>query len=245
MSRPHPPLRALLFDKDDTLIELAPFWRAPVHKLARWLAGACHCAGDAALIAKLEAAAGFENGRLLPESPVVAGTNADVLAACLSVAAQSGRALPPHLAAQGADYLASACLQYGTVQSREPLLPYFAGWKDRGYRIGVATSDDYAPTLHCLQKLGLAPYFDAILSADQVAHPKPAPDMALEFCRRCGVAPAQTAMVGDSDNDMRFAQNSGLTGILYRAPLPKTLPSGAALGVASFAELDRFLDADS
>ena len=67
--------------------------------------------------------------------------------------------------------------------------------------------------MHALEKMGVAEKFDCILTADRVARPKPAPDMAMVFCARCSLTPEEVAMVGDSANDMRFARNAGLTAI--------------------------------
>ena len=80
-------------------------------------------------------------------------------------------------------------------------------------RTGVATSDSFASTMHALEKMGVAEKFDCILTADRVARPKPAPDMAMVFCARCSLTPEEVAMVGDSVNDMQFARNAGLTAI--------------------------------
>ena len=42
---------------------------------------------------------------------------------------------------------------------------------------------------------------------------KPAPDSVLEAMRRMGVAPEETAYVGDSDVDVLTAKNAGVTGV--------------------------------
>lgn len=46
--------------------------------------------------------------------------------------------------------------------------------------------------------------------------PKPDPSAAAAFRFQAGVPCACTAMAGDAENDMLFAENSGLIDILYR-----------------------------
>jgi hypothetical protein len=40
---------------------------------------------------------------------------------------------------------------------------------------------------------------------------------------------------------MRFAKNAGIHGILYRNPLPASLPEGADAGAVSFWEINALL----
>jgi beta-phosphoglucomutase-like phosphatase (HAD superfamily) len=49
-----------------------------------------------------------------------------------------------------------------------------------------------------LEGLSLAPYFDAIVTGDDVVHPKPAPDIFLEAARRLGVEPSGCVVLEDS-----------------------------------------------
>jgi HAD superfamily hydrolase (TIGR01509 family) len=49
-----------------------------------------------------------------------------------------------------------------------------------------------------LEGLSLAPYFDAIVTGDDVVHPKPAPDIFLEAARRLGVDPPGCVVLEDS-----------------------------------------------
>ena len=83
-------ITGILFDKDDTLINLADFWRTPIRRtcccLARRLAGR----ENLQLTEQLCRAAGFQDGRLLEESLVVAGTNRDIVEAWKRVAQEHG-----------------------------------------------------------------------------------------------------------------------------------------------------------
>jgi phosphoglycolate phosphatase-like HAD superfamily hydrolase len=106
-------------------------------------------------------------------------------------------------------------------------LPGLFGWlHDGGRRVAVATTDDRDPTERTLASLGLTGLIDATVCADDGVPAKPAPDMVLRLCATLGVAPARTAVVGDSPADMRMARDSGarltigvLTGVGGRGDL--------------------------
>lgn len=210
-------IRGVLFDKDDTLLDLATFWRAPVQRTVDFMLRELRRENDQALRHALECAAGFDGDALIAESPVVAGTNADVVRACMDVLAAQDidvNVIDRSLFARLAEtYLEIACLRDGVCQPTGDLAHVLDALHAQNIRTGVATSDSFASTMHALEKMGVAEKFDCILTADRVARPKPAPDMAMVFCARCSLTPEEVAMVGDSANDMRFARNAGLTAI--------------------------------
>ncbi|WP_430233133.1 HAD family hydrolase [Paraburkholderia tropica] len=88
-----------------------------------------------------------------------------------------------------------------------------------------------------LQRTGLIRHFaDRVFTADQVAHPKPAPDVYLAAAHRVGVAPAHCLVVEDSVTGARAAVAAGMTvlGFAGAKHLPgdqirKLLDAGASL----------------
>jgi phosphoglycolate phosphatase-like HAD superfamily hydrolase len=84
-------------------------------------------------------------------------------------------------------------------------------WRLRagGRRIAIATSDDRQPTERTIEALGLGDLIDALVCADDGVANKPAPDPVLHVCRAVGVAPAQSAVVGDSPADMAMGRSAG------------------------------------
>lgn len=85
---------------------------------------------------------------------------------------------------------------------------------DAGYLLALATTDNREPTEHQLRRLGVAELFGEVLCGDDGVPLKPAPDMALELCRRLGVLPNEAIMVGDSVADMTMARLAGLAGAI-------------------------------
>jgi HAD superfamily hydrolase (TIGR01509 family) len=52
--------------------------------------------------------------------------------------------------------------------------------------------------------------FDIVVAADDVEHPKPAPDLFLEACRRLGVDPTEAVAIEDSVPGVASARAAGL-----------------------------------
>jgi HAD superfamily hydrolase (TIGR01509 family) len=82
----------------------------------------------------------------------------------------------------------------------------------RGTPIGLVSNSPLAFVLRSLELVGFADYFDVVLSAHEVAAPKPAPDPYLEACRRLGVEPGPNVVaLEDSPTGVAAARAAGLT----------------------------------
>lgn len=78
-----------------------------------------------------------------------------------------------------------------------------------GFRLACVTNKHARFTLPLLEKTGLAPFFDLVVSGDTCARKKPHPEMLLHACAYFGVVPAAALMVGDSSNDVEAARAAG------------------------------------
>jgi len=76
-------------------------------------------------------------------------------------------------------------------------------------RLACVTNKATAFTAPLLDKTGLAPYFDAVVTADQAGARKPHPAPFLHACKALGVAPAEASVIGDSANDAEGARAAG------------------------------------
>jgi phosphoglycolate phosphatase len=83
--------------------------------------------------------------------------------------------------------------------------------RERGLRLGVCSNKPVAYTRELLEELGVAGCFEAVLGPEDVARPKPAPDMLLACLARLGVPAPLAVYVGDMTVDVTAARAAGLT----------------------------------
>jgi HAD superfamily hydrolase (TIGR01509 family) len=82
----------------------------------------------------------------------------------------------------------------------------------RGTPIGLVSNSPLAFVQRSLEIVGFSDRFDVVLSAHEVAAPKPAPDPYLEACRRLGVeAGPSVVALEDSPTGVAAARAAGLT----------------------------------
>ncbi len=79
-----------------------------------------------------------------------------------------------------------------------------------GLKLGVCTNKVERLSNRLLRTIDLAPYFGAVVGGDTLPIMKPDPAPYNEVARRLGVAPQRTLMFGDSETDIRTAQNVGV-----------------------------------
>ena len=109
------------------------------------------------------------------------------------------------------------------------------------WRVAIASSAHAEVIAAALDATGLTDTFEVVVSSDEVAHGKPAPDVYIEVARRLAVAPASALVVEDSRNGVRAAKAAGMTVVLVpNASVPP------APGTAELADvvLDRLADLD-
>ena len=83
---------------------------------------------------------------------------------------------------------------------------------ERGTPIALVSNSPMAFVGRSLEIVGLEDCFDLVLSAHEVAAPKPAPDPYLEACRRLGIEPGPTVFaLEDSPSGVAAAVAAGLT----------------------------------
>jgi len=120
----------------------------------------------------------------------------------------------------------------GAVEAVERLAPEF--------KLAVASSSNRPLIASVLEYAGIADRFDAVVSSEEVAGGKPAPDVYLEAVRRLGVESERAAAIEDSANGIRAAHAAGMRVIalpnLHYPPAEDALALADAV-VSSPAEL--------
>lgn len=229
------PLRAILFDKDGTLLDYWASW-GPINVAAADLAAR----GDAARAARFLAVGGVDGaGRAASAHSVLAAGSANDIA----------RAWVEAGADFGVDELTTAlddlfCASVGDVVPVGDLAAILGGLKRRGLALGIASSDGEAAIRATVARFGLGDLVDFVAGWDSGHGPKPEPGMVHAFCRAVGVAPAEVAMVGDTLHDLAMGRAAGVglrVGVLTGTGTADVLGREADLVLAGIHDLEAAL----
>jgi len=97
------------------------------------------------------------------------------------------------------------------VAPRPGALDLLERLRGAGVPIGVASNSQRAFVERTLAGAGLLDgRFQAVVSAEDVEHPKPAPDIYLEACRRLGAEPGRCVALEDSPTGVAAAVAAGM-----------------------------------
>jgi len=131
--------------------------------------------------------------------------------------AEFGLTLDPTLvsAAQRAEFDALAV----GVKPLDEVVAFARERARAGCPVSVASGGD-APTVHrTLHTIGVSDLFPIVVTAEEVVHGKPAPDLFLLAAERMGVAPADCLVFEDSLLGIIAAERAGMGAVLVtRAP---------------------------
>ena len=122
------------------------------------------------------------------------------------------------------------------VPPRPGALELIDALRAAGVRLAVASNSRREFVEHALRTAGLADgRFDVVVTADDVAAPKPAPDLYLSACSALGAAPERCAALEDSAVGVASAVAAGLyvVAVPYFADTPI---EGASLTAGSLAD---------
>ncbi len=193
-------IKAILFDKDGTLLRYDESW-GPVNREAARIAAD----GDSELEARLLSTGGMDDvtGHTSADSLFAAGSAADIARGL--VAAGSPLAVADLTEKLDALFLRGA--EYSVPAT--DLAGFFKRLKARGFKLGVASSDNEAAIRATAARFGFAQYLDFVTGYDTGHGVKPEPGMLLAFARAIGMEPRQVAMVGDNNHDMHVGQSAG------------------------------------
>lgn len=224
-------LKAILFDKDGTLIDFDRTWGPAAGAVMRTLAGE-----DAAALRRLEEVSHYlpDEERFLFTSPLVAGSSAHY-----------GPLWALALGRESSDAFLGLIDRLFSQEGLCSLSPIgrpattLAALKAVGLRLGIATNDAEDNARLQAEALGLTPLLDAVHGYDSGYGSKPDPGMISAFATRFGLAPVELAVVGDSVHDLTAAHSAGARFILVRtgpAPIDAMIDS-ADLVLDSIADL--------
>ena len=102
--------------------------------------------------------------------------------------------------------------------------------RDAGVPIAVASNSPRDIVEAALNVGGLGWYVDEVVTIEDVARPKPAPDVYLESCRRLKAAPARCVAFEDSAPGLASAAAAGLLTVAVPSPGVDATGSGLVVG---------------
>ncbi len=219
-------IKAVLFDKDGTLIDFGATFAPATGKVLDTLAG-----GEKVAVEKLAKVVGFNtrDQTFEPDSVLIAGSLQNI-ADCLL----------PHLKEQETgsflEHLNRLYVQF-SLESIAPfdcLIPTLNTLAEMGLPLGVATNDSESAARAHLEHLGLIGPFCYIAGYDSGYGEKPAPGMVTGFVNHLELQPHEIAMVGDSTHDLIAGQKAGACAI--------AVLSGGARREALAPHADHILD---
>lgn len=199
------PIRAILFDKDGTLVDFHLTWSAAAYAAMQRLSG-----GDPEKMARLVEINDYDlaTHSIRPTSVLVAQSSADY---GVTWAEALGETADSAFFSQMDRIFIEEGLKHVTPIGDPPWL--LSNLKSKGYLTGICTNDSEAGArAHC-EKLGLLPWLDAVLGYDSGHGRKPDPGPVLGFAEAFGVMPRDIALVGDSTHDLHAVKAAGGTAI--------------------------------
>nr|WP_113463454.1 MULTISPECIES: HAD family hydrolase [unclassified Ochrobactrum] len=194
-------IRAVLFDKDGTLIDFDRTWFSISWQLAQRAAK-----GDELQARALLDAGGYDwlTERFRANSVIAAGTVEDIVSLWHpDVVSEQSRELieeyDAYCVTEGARSAVAVEALHETLETLRAM----------GFRLGIATNDSEAGAHATAKALGIDGFFDVVIGYNTAARPKPYPDPLLYFAEKLGLAPHEIAMVGDNLHDLETAHAAG------------------------------------
>jgi phosphoglycolate phosphatase len=222
-----PAIRAVLFDKDGTLIDFRATWLPAYEAIVRRLVGS-----DEQAVDRLLTAGGYDrvSGRIDPSSVLAAGTNVEIAALWAGLIGHDDvAALATRVNLEFMQHAETSLVSVTDL----PVL--FRALRQRGLRLG----GHYQRTDRGRSSVGISA--DRFLRGYSGHGAKPGPGMVEAFARD-DLPAASIAVVGDSLHDLDMARAAG--GSDYRRVhrrQPRETPPHADHVIASIAEIESIL----
>ncbi len=93
-----------------------------------------------------------------------------------------------------------------------------AEYRDSGIPLGIASNSSRRWLFHHLDRLDINDHFGVVLTREDVAHPKPAPDMFAEAASALGAGSSESLAIEDSPSGATAAVGAGLRCAVLASP---------------------------
>ena len=134
------------------------------------------------------------------------------------------------------------------IRREQPLFDGLTGLVEslaRRYRLGVASGSERVVVEEVLALQGLRKFFRAAVTASDVEHGKPAPDIFLRAAELLGVRPADCWVIEDSKPGIAAGLAAGMRVIAITNTYPAAELQRANFVVSTYAAIDRLLNQEN
>lgn len=224
------PCRAILFDKDGTLLDFLQLWgpwaESMLVQMQAWMRER-----DASFTVEL----GHVLGTVHDSEGYITGYDVQGPLAIATVDECNGW-LAGELYAAGTPWneAITTIRQFSSIamesvrerKSAEPmpgLLDLLQRCKEAGIQLAVVTSDSTSAAEAHLDWMGIRSFFGSIVGCDRVTRGKPDGESFLLACRELAAEPHEAIVIGDSNGDMQMGRHAGAAYTLgYCSPLDQS-----------------------
>lgn len=228
-------IAGILFDKDGTLLDYDQSWLPVNRELARIAAQ-----DDPILADHLLSSCGMDpiTGHIVPDSLLAAGNTRQISEGLVA----AGSKVDVAELVKKLDALFEHAADFSSPVT--DLAAFFGRLHARGYKLGVASSDNERSIRQTARRFGFIDYLDYIAGYDSGFGTKPEPGMVLGFYAATGLSPAQVAVVGDNNHDLHMGRNAGVgltVGVLTGTGSRETLTAASDYCLNDITELESLL----
>jgi len=230
------PIRAILFDKDGTLVDFDRTWAPAVQAVLRHLAG-----GNDGLFRRLSVDSGLVDGaHFRPDSPLIDQPTSIFAARWATLL---GRPVDAALLEEIDQLLSKETTAHlAAIGDARAVMSELAG---RGYQLGLVTNDAEATARAHVRKLGCDHMLSFVAGYDSGYGAKPAPGPVFAFSAAVGVSPNELVLVGDTALDIATARTAGARAVVVlTGPQSSDYLRGAGADaiIASIEQLSAWLE---
>lgn len=201
--------KAIIFDKDGTLIDFDAFWLTITDKALDIILEKLNRTD----IPKAEflTALGVVDGVTGINGVLCHGTYAQMFEKIHRVLAVNNCGVSYEALSEIASDAYKTSAECGIVRGTcDNIREFLLSLKQKGIILAVVTTDNPLITDKCLTSLNIKDLFDVIYTDDGKTPTKPDPYCAMDLCQKFNLTKDEIVMVGDTFTDVHFAKNAGI-----------------------------------
>ena len=233
--------QAIIFDKDGTLIDFDAMWGG----WALYLAEQLHRASGIQVRDALCDAFGYDQAskKVLAHGMMAASPMGKLRQLTVEVMQAQG------LSAEQAERVVDEgwCIPDPVISAKQftDTWALFSKLHQQNIKIGIATSDDRAPTQAMIEAFDIEDFITTMVCSDDGIPAKPAPEMVTTICQRMNIEPSKVMVIGDTTSDLKMGRAAGaglVVGVLSGVSAAKDLIPFADVIIDSVDDLHAYVE---